>query len=174
MANGETLLEEWHRGTRRIAGTDWPVVDQVKRLGRGRYLAVRGLCNGVPEAVVRFGRAKDAIALLEQAAKAAADRTATERLAVEDKPEPERCIYCGGPVREHARGKGVWLHDNSSGWYAGREMTHDAEVAGDEAELGERVLPCRACLCEVETGRPASNLLVHTCVGSNASPGKIW
>ena len=38
-----------------------------------------------------------------------------------------RCAVCGGPVTEVRGGLGVlWLHDNSTGWYAGRQTDHDA------------------------------------------------
>ena len=37
------------------------------------------------------------------------------------------CVHCGGPVRAIA--PGVYAHDNASGFYAGSEITHDAEVA---------------------------------------------
>jgi hypothetical protein len=90
----ETLVQEWHRGTRRIAGTDWPVVDQVKRLGRGRYVAIRGLCNGVPEAAVKFGRAKLAVELLEGAAKAAAAARAEVSMQEDEAELAEPCRAC--------------------------------------------------------------------------------
>lgn len=37
-----------------------------------------------------------------------------------------RCCVCGGPIVSHARRLPVWMHDNSGGWYAGREIDHDA------------------------------------------------
>ena len=36
-----------------------------------------------------------------------------------------RCVKCGGPVKQHAKEPFFWLHDNSTGWYAGRQMDHD-------------------------------------------------
>ena len=42
---------------------------------------------------------------------------------------PEVCRECGGPVRRHPADAFIVLHDNATGWYAGRQMDHDAEVA---------------------------------------------
>lgn len=36
---------------------------------------------------------------------------------------PMRCAGCGGPVEVR---EGVVLHTNKTGWYAGRQMDHDA------------------------------------------------
>lgn len=44
------LLEEIQTGTRTIAGTDWPVVDQLRRTGEREWTVVREFCNGVPRA----------------------------------------------------------------------------------------------------------------------------
>lgn len=41
------VIFERQTGTRTIAGTDWPVKDQIVRQGR-KYTVVWGLCNGVP------------------------------------------------------------------------------------------------------------------------------
>ena len=37
-----------------------------------------------------------------------------------------RCCVCGGPIVSHARRLPIWMHDNSGGWYAGRQIDHDA------------------------------------------------
>lgn len=39
-----------------------------------------------------------------------------------------RCRHCDGPIVQGAGG--LWLHDNSGGWYAGREMRCNAEPKG--------------------------------------------
>jgi hypothetical protein len=48
--------------------------------------------------------------------------------------EHSSCRTCGGPlVARH----GIWLHDNSVGWYAGRQMDYDAvsiKEAPDDAD----------------------------------------
>jgi len=36
-----------------------------------------------------------------------------------------RCKHCGGPMRELA--PYVWLHLTGDPWYAGKDLTHDAE-----------------------------------------------
>lgn len=41
----------------------------------------------------------------------------------------ELCCLCGGPVTRHPREPLILFHDNATGWYAGRQMDHDAEVA---------------------------------------------
>lgn len=46
------IIEERRYGTRTIAGTDWPVSEQIvrdQRRGQPEWIVVRGLCNGVPE-----------------------------------------------------------------------------------------------------------------------------
>ncbi len=36
------------------------------------------------------------------------------------------CCQCGGPIVSRSACFPIWMHDNSGGWYAGREMDHDA------------------------------------------------
>lgn len=51
------LIEERQIGTRRMAGTDWPILDRIERHsndpGEGRrwvrWVIWRGLCNGIPD-----------------------------------------------------------------------------------------------------------------------------
>jgi hypothetical protein len=43
-----TLIEELEVGSRRVAGTDRPVVDQLWRTGPRSWEIVRELCSGVP------------------------------------------------------------------------------------------------------------------------------
>jgi hypothetical protein len=39
------------------------------------------------------------------------------------------CARCGGPIKRAPGGDvAVWVHDNSSDWYAGQELTHDASI----------------------------------------------
>lgn len=40
------LLEEIQNGTRTIAGTEWPVLDQLHRTGEREWTVTRELCNG--------------------------------------------------------------------------------------------------------------------------------
>ncbi|MDQ1446837.1 MAG: hypothetical protein QOI20_3301 [Acidimicrobiaceae bacterium] len=42
------LLEEIQTGTRVVAGTEWPIVDQLHRTGEREWTVTRDLCNGVP------------------------------------------------------------------------------------------------------------------------------
>lgn len=42
------LVDELRIGTRTIAGTEWPVVDQLWRTGERTWEVVRELCNGAP------------------------------------------------------------------------------------------------------------------------------
>lgn len=37
------------------------------------------------------------------------------------------CVHCAGPIKRHAQATSIWLHDNSGGAYAGKQMDHDAE-----------------------------------------------
>lgn len=37
------------------------------------------------------------------------------------------CKHCSGPLKK-VNDSGFFLHDNSTSWYAGRQMDHDAEV----------------------------------------------
>lgn len=57
-----TKIAESNVGKRMIAGTEWPVVNQVHRWQRGRqvrWVATFGLCNGVPSGARVFrSRAK--------------------------------------------------------------------------------------------------------------------
>ncbi len=48
------LLEEVQTGTRKIANTDWPVVDQLHQTGRKEWTITRGLCNGTPRGAEVF------------------------------------------------------------------------------------------------------------------------
>lgn len=47
------VVEERRVGTRVLAGTEWPIVDQLVRHADGRahggWQIIRGLCNGVPD-----------------------------------------------------------------------------------------------------------------------------
>lgn len=40
------LLEETQVGTRTIAGTEWPIYDQLHRTGEREWTVTRELCNG--------------------------------------------------------------------------------------------------------------------------------
>lgn len=41
------------------------------------------------------------------------------------------CKVCGGPlVERRLDGVPLYVHDNSAGWYAGRQIDHDPEVDG--------------------------------------------
>lgn len=63
-----TRITEVSAGKRTIGGTDWPVsnsVDAVYYEGKLRYyLAVYGLCNGVPSGSEQFKTKKEAIAAI--------------------------------------------------------------------------------------------------------------
>jgi len=72
------------------------------------------------------GLTDDDVAVLPEAQKALA-----ETLALHD-PCGARCVHRGGPVRWYA--PGIYLHDNKTGYYAGTQMTHDAEVDGKVGE----------------------------------------
>ena len=39
------------------------------------------------------------------------------------------CRHCHGPIKSLDETNAVWVHDNSTGFYAGSEMDHDAEPA---------------------------------------------
>lgn len=66
--NTRTVIETVDLGARTIAGTDWPVVDQVVRDQRpGRrpeWQVVRSLCNGVPASVEIYRTRAGALAAL--------------------------------------------------------------------------------------------------------------
>lgn len=42
------LLEEIETGRRKIAGHDWPIVDQLHQTSERQWTITRDLCNGVP------------------------------------------------------------------------------------------------------------------------------
>lgn len=57
--------------------------------------------------------------------------------------DASRCSVCGGPVvmyldPKHPKSETFWQHDNSSGWYAGRQMDHTAEVGETEPQSAPR------------------------------------
>lgn len=57
------LLEEIQTGTRTIAGTDWPVVDQLHRTGEREWTITRDLCCGIPRTAETYrseAKAKEA------------------------------------------------------------------------------------------------------------------
>jgi hypothetical protein len=64
VAMARNILEQRARGIRRIAGTEWPIVDQLERQQlpgkRPRWIVVRGLCNGVPDSATEYRRLKEA------------------------------------------------------------------------------------------------------------------
>jgi len=41
-------IEETKVGIRTIAGTDWPVYDQIVQTGARKWTVIRELCNGIP------------------------------------------------------------------------------------------------------------------------------
>jgi hypothetical protein len=51
------------------------------------------------------------------------------------------CRACGGPVRRHPREPFIALHDNRTSWYAGRQVDHDAEVAGNRYRVQYQAAP---------------------------------
>ena len=55
-----TVLEEIKTGTRTIAGTDWPVYDQLVKTGAREWTVVRELCNGTPRSAESFRPEGDA------------------------------------------------------------------------------------------------------------------
>lgn len=66
----EKLIASKRVGTRTIAGTDWPVENQVLRVAQpGRrvyWTLVMGLCNGVPRGSQRFASKAAALAAMEE------------------------------------------------------------------------------------------------------------
>jgi hypothetical protein len=48
------ILAEIRTGTRTIAGTDWPVEDQLHRTGEREWTITRDLCNGVPRSSEKY------------------------------------------------------------------------------------------------------------------------
>lgn len=36
------------------------------------------------------------------------------------------CFRCGGAIRQHPKTGLIWIHDNTDGAYAGRQLDHDA------------------------------------------------
>lgn len=60
------LIIERACGMRRVAGTEWPVVDRVQREvmpgRRPRWIVTTGLCNGVPEKAVEYSTKRAALA----------------------------------------------------------------------------------------------------------------
>ena len=60
-----TILREKQTGTRKLAGTDWPIVDQLHReqmSGKASWVITRGLCNGIPDKAETFKTKKEALA----------------------------------------------------------------------------------------------------------------
>lgn len=58
-----TLIAEVAKGTRRIAGTDFPILDQLHRVQQGsrvRWVVTRGLCNGIPDSAHEFRTRREA------------------------------------------------------------------------------------------------------------------
>jgi len=58
------LVTETRVGTRVIAGTEWPVVDQLVRVATGRrveWAVIRGLCNGVPDSATEHRTLREAM-----------------------------------------------------------------------------------------------------------------
>ena len=63
-----TLITETQTGTRRIAGTDWPILDQLHREQTGkrvRWIVTRGLCNGIPTGATEYRTLTEAQQALE-------------------------------------------------------------------------------------------------------------
>ncbi|HKP08337.1 MAG TPA: hypothetical protein VJU58_13875 [Microbacterium sp.] len=79
------LLEEVDVRVRVIAGTEWPVRDQLWRTGRSRWEVVRELCNGVPRTTEIYrseAAAREAFAARLDGAKPRAGAPATETVTV--------------------------------------------------------------------------------------------
>lgn len=53
-------------GTRHRVGTDWPVLDEVRRCQlpgkRPTWVVLRGLCNGVPDGATEHATQREALA----------------------------------------------------------------------------------------------------------------
>ena len=52
-------------GQRTLDGKDWPVVNTVERLAADEWLAVVGLCDGLPGEVEVFQNEEDALKAIE-------------------------------------------------------------------------------------------------------------
>lgn len=79
------LIDELQVGTRMVAGTDWPVIDQLWRRGPHTWEIVRELCNGVPRARETFrseAAAREAFGSRIEGRKPRAGKPATERIAL--------------------------------------------------------------------------------------------
>lgn len=75
------LLEEIHVGTRTIAGTEWPIYDQLHRTGEREWTVTRELCNGVPRSSETYrseSAAREAFDRRLVGRKPRADQTASE------------------------------------------------------------------------------------------------
>lgn len=79
------LIEELEIGWRRVAGTDWPVVDQLRRTGRREWTVIRELCNGAPRAATIYRsetQAREAFGSRLDGRKPRAGSPTTERVTV--------------------------------------------------------------------------------------------
>jgi hypothetical protein len=74
---GRRILDENTVSTRLIAGTEWPIMDQLvrdQRLGEHpQWQLVIGLCNGIPDDVLSFRTLRAARAAYESRKRAYAD-----------------------------------------------------------------------------------------------------
>ncbi len=95
------LIEEVDRGTRTLAGTEWPVVDQLHRTGEREWTVTRELCNGIPRSAETYrseSAAREALGLRVEGRKprtASAGRPVTLRASDE-----ERSLWTAAAERE--------------------------------------------------------------------------
>jgi aldehyde:ferredoxin oxidoreductase len=83
------LLEELTVGTRTVAGTDWPIVDQLWRTGPRSWEIVRELCNGVPRTSEEYrseSAAREAFGSRLEGRKPRAGAAASVRIALRITP----------------------------------------------------------------------------------------
>lgn len=109
MSRGE-LLEELAVGIRTVAGTHWPVVDQLWRTGPRSWEIVRELCNGVPRASETYrseAAAREAFGTRIEGRKPRAGAAATVRIALRITPS-EESAWKEAAARE-GRKLGDWL-----------------------------------------------------------------
>ena len=69
MTQHKKLVAEIVTGERTINGTNWPIVDQVireqaPRDKRPRWIAILGLCNGIPKSAIECETRKMALSLI--------------------------------------------------------------------------------------------------------------
>lgn len=117
------LIEEIETGKRASAGTDWPIVDQLRRTGEREWTVVRDLCNGVPRTAETYRSetaAREALGLRLVGRKpraGAAGKPITLRASDE-----ERARWKEGADRE-GLSLGEWLRGAADLAYAAKATT---------------------------------------------------